>query len=92
MAWAGIARAQVRDVVAVAFYPVLLGRPRRLVYVMSVCLWDASSNERTLVRSYFLYAERYNAYADEDPNQLSPVDNRNANVQDCLRFSRAEVD
>ena len=98
MAGAGTGRAQVRDLVAVAFYPVLLGRAQQLVYVMSVGRWDASRNERSLVRSYFLYEGRYsmnnsvNRCTDYDPGQLSPVDNRIPSAQDCLRFSQAEVD
>ena len=67
-------RDQVRDVVTVAFYPVVLGRPQRHVYVMSVWMWNATRG-RYLVRHAFLYGERYNEDADEDPNQLSPVDN-----------------
>ena len=79
MAGAGTGRAQVRDLVAVAFYPVLLGRAQQLVYVMSVWRWDAGRNERSLVRSYFLYEGQYsmnnsvNRRTDSDPGQLSPL-------------------
>jgi hypothetical protein len=92
MAGSGTARAQVRDVVAVAFYPVVLGRTKLPVYVMSVWRWNADHNKRMLVRHEFLHGEGYNERADQDPGELSPVNNRNENVQDCLRFSRAEVD
>ncbi len=58
---------------------------------MSVWMFNATRHERFLVRYEFLHGEGYNEYADEDPGQLSPVDNRNENVQHCLRFSRVEV-
>ncbi len=105
MAGSGTAQGQVRDVVAVAFYPVALGaRGReRQVYVMSV--WRRRDNgtrdsETLLVAHLFLYEETRRARSHEHagprvdpPDQLAmPVDAGNAAVPWCLRFSQAEVD
>ena len=92
----GIGPAQVRDVVAVAFYPVDLPSQQCSfpvpVYVMSVWRWNARENENMLVAHQFLYAEGYNARADNDPDQLSNVDKENSKVQKCLRLPRDKID
>ena len=90
MAGIGTANEQVRDIVEVAFYPVVLDN--RHFYVMSVWRRDASTNERLLVDHPFLYGEGYDERADEEPGRLYSVDRGNANVSNCLRFSRDEID
>lgn len=86
--WAGVQRAQVRNIVAVAFYPVTLNR--QSVYVMSVWRRDEQNTPR-LVRTAFLYKGTDNRRAGEDPGQLSPVDPENENVKNCLRFSQDQI-
>ncbi len=107
MRGSGTARGRVRDVVAVAFYPVALGARRRVrqVYVMSV--WRRGENEIGLVDEWTLYSEIRREVLDRirnddmfrannqhpTPGMIEmPVDETNFNVRQCLRFSQAEVD
>jgi hypothetical protein len=97
-AGAGSNSGQVHNLVAVAFYPVVLGHTRESVYLMSVWRYgrapDAPSDKRYLVSHFLLYkgGEHHYERANQDPGFLHPVDKSMEHVQHCLRLKHMKVD